>query len=1576
MRNFTASILNAITDNLRNRYDDGFPILKELIQNADDARADHLVFGRHAGFPDSQQPLLRGPGLWFWNDGEIKAEDIDALCSFGINAKARDSDTIGKFGLGMKSVFHLCEAFFFLAWNGKDMTTVGLSPWDPAIHPAWERMAAMDWEFLAEIGRTEWGIRPYPTRADWFLLWIPLRQECHLEAPHGRSGSIIERFPGDNPKHDLEFLTEPDLPWRLAEILPLLHHLKRIEFRGDEEKHPAFAIHLHAQQRLERHAKEGQAQGWVEVSSTTGTKKLSFSGRKHESADSWFAKLRNRPDWPKTYVRDALGREEPAPEKARPEAAILFARAQDVARLTLRWAVFLPLTNGEERLDAQGEHHFRITLHGQFFIDSGRKGIHEFERLHEAPPPAEEPSLDDASLRWAWNARLFQHVLAPSFLPALQHFVETNELDDQECRKLTETIRRTALFSQHEMRRFLCADAAWCRALNQEQDGNWKLITGAEVEKLRPMPIAPPNQLDCLWQTFPDLARMEVIPYDSGAPRLIASERQWPEAEVDQLLSSATLTLNDPLGMSYLAAFLEDSYCAAPYRNTLAMQGRLLGLLRRALAKATPAQRSQGTEEVKRLIDLVIPENRFGLAAEIPEPWLAGLLRIEAACLLVPKGLEPSGRPGRAVPDDRTLALWLQYLDKVLQSNPNDKAMTSLLAVVKGLLKSRDDQARGTFLKVHLDLRILAVHDCRLQRERAVSLREIEAVREVGTLFDYAVRDRQQAKIGFAPLLERALPDARIWLIQSEGLRELFPASAALPRADSARACLVAVGRYRGKPGDESQRRALLERANDPENDPEAIQGLRLLLHGCSDRQLDTLTTLWVQRQDQHVAWRKLWTQLHSQDEWAVIRREIAGCIPGNHWKDAGIEEIDGPALLRELQTSGRGIPRPADLVLEERDEILSLIDDRALWQRLPLHTTCLGEPVSIANVPAWLAPVEGCPNEGLMAEARIIRRSDNARQAKNQTKPGWLKPLDDQALIEIGLTARQPECHWEVILDALGRLPPTAFRNLPAGFRQIAWLPGRRGTNFAPEDVLDLPGNLRDQTERLVDKQRALGDSDEHSFAVPGDLDDRLSSHPAYDRLIEHGFSRDKDGLAGLALLLEKLPEHAIGFWSGEPSPGIIALMAECPVLPGWQLLRQAGLEPFNPAEAWHGLQAGLSQALPSDRITRTLDWLSQQTTNWVERKEAHDAYLRQLIDSPSEVKRFLGGLRLATRAGNWRPAGELCAGAVGVEGSWVLDDRQASILGPLIQRMDKTPTADAGNSMMIGTVGTAGFQQSIRSASGILKHYFEPWGGGLVPTPMIGVVLALLGPGVRQLAKTYLHPHSFDWLLQDGRLPWRDPGMDGIRVNWMGRRTLDQALDLIEAAIHEEHGHQVEGINLFGQALRVPLEAHVKTLIAGALRWKGGYRVEISLRRIDPARFPPDELAGILRGTAAELYRQLYNQPRPDFWPLWQELDRTDQLEIGIARHLILQHIPFYLRQLSLRSQVLHEALNNCDAARRHVAEQDEAGKPVSEKARQRELEVLQNLGKRLYQNIAAQAEVLAAVRHKIGDYQYKTL
>lgn len=114
------AIFRQIQANLKDRYGSGFPVLKELIQNAEDASASQIRFIAHAGWPDAINPLLRVPGMLVVNDGEFSSKDARGILSFADSAKGDDSAAIGRFGFGQKAVFHLCDAFIAHAfvWNG------------------------------------------------------------------------------------------------------------------------------------------------------------------------------------------------------------------------------------------------------------------------------------------------------------------------------------------------------------------------------------------------------------------------------------------------------------------------------------------------------------------------------------------------------------------------------------------------------------------------------------------------------------------------------------------------------------------------------------------------------------------------------------------------------------------------------------------------------------------------------------------------------------------------------------------------------------------------------------------------------------------------------------------------------------------------------------------------------------------------------------------------------------------------------------------------------------------------------------------------------------------------------------------------------------------------------------------------------------------------------------------------------------------------------------------------------------------------------------------------------------------
>lgn len=130
-RDFTKQLRQLLQD--RYTWDgDGFTILKELIQNSNDAGATSLHLGwspplfdapsasiapGHPPTSSSSQaphPLLTVPALFAVNNGPLRASDAINITRLGSNSKAGEASSAGRFGLGMKSASHLGELLFCL----------------------------------------------------------------------------------------------------------------------------------------------------------------------------------------------------------------------------------------------------------------------------------------------------------------------------------------------------------------------------------------------------------------------------------------------------------------------------------------------------------------------------------------------------------------------------------------------------------------------------------------------------------------------------------------------------------------------------------------------------------------------------------------------------------------------------------------------------------------------------------------------------------------------------------------------------------------------------------------------------------------------------------------------------------------------------------------------------------------------------------------------------------------------------------------------------------------------------------------------------------------------------------------------------------------------------------------------------------------------------------------------------------------------------------------------------------------------------------------------------------------------
>ncbi len=222
--------------NLIHDYPEGVGIVKELIQNADDAGAKriHITFDwrQHTchNLPDSRMRELMGAAMVVYNDSVFSDGDFDNIQSLGESGKRETLWKTGRFGVGFNSVYHVTDYPSFISRD----RIVFFDPHATAIpgtnagEPGRSWLLADGWwdspEFMAVYAPG--GLEPGTTNFNGTIFRLPLRTPAQAECSKIRTQPFLREKNVDPLLADLSQMGE--------EFLIFLKSVIEIEVRSIE----------------------------------------------------------------------------------------------------------------------------------------------------------------------------------------------------------------------------------------------------------------------------------------------------------------------------------------------------------------------------------------------------------------------------------------------------------------------------------------------------------------------------------------------------------------------------------------------------------------------------------------------------------------------------------------------------------------------------------------------------------------------------------------------------------------------------------------------------------------------------------------------------------------------------------------------------------------------------------------------------------------------------------------------------------------------------------------------------------------------------------------------------------------------------------------------------------------------------------------------------------------------------------------------------------------------------------------------------------------------------------------------
>jgi hypothetical protein len=1551
------SIVNQIKSNLQDRYDSGYPILKELLQNADDAEARRFRLDALPGWPTAANPLLRGPGLLVVNDGLFRKDDERGITSFGESGKATDSAAIGKFGLGQKAVFHLCDAFVVYAYgNGEPFSTVV----NPFLGVDVDGNISRQWEPPSESGLVDTDLEllkrqvspDFPDRC--LALWLPFRREGLRPAP---GVGFSSNFPS-RPETIAELANIDDL--RL--LLTALRHLESVEIREHSETRCAIGIDDERDRLLgPKHWRSGTRSFGGTIKTRPDQSVAQFVGREAMILDGRLAGLRLTPHWPKTI---SVLSPTPQPEKGEPHGAATLLRASKSApsQLRISWAVFLPISEASDieiSLEGKTLGQFRLLLHGYFFLDSGRRLIDGLS----ASARDEEPS-DASGLRRAWNSELRDSVVLPLLPALLRDALNSKMVTSAELAQLVAAIAGSEWFQKS--RSAICKESALVRVLEAPGGTVWRLVPSGRP--LRPLPKSVADAPGRIEELFAEIhswaqSRKTLLCLDKSAS-LTAEPMGWAADDLDSLF---TVLSPRAFQSGALAPLLADFLNSVDLEeaNRRAVGPHLVSALRQAMIESAPLSAS---EYVSAILVHVPHGLLFPLPTSVEHRQVLRALASAPGNILPVRGVWISDDPRLPRLSKADLRVLVSALEPHIGSDDADQAATAALAMLVQAEQEISELARDPDFA---SIKVLRARDLRAGGPIALSLQTLFERSQAGLLFASSPEANR-----ILPLLVDVLPDTTPLIVEgrtAEFLRESAGSTFSLHVAgkESVFALINLAARF----GSEDARTRLLERLRPADDDDRAA--LRRLCAGERAAGYSN-AKVWILEGAPSGIERIATAILSKSESDFLVPSRIAAELTPKLRTYLGIEALDTEGLEALLDRHRDAIAQ-LEPTASEREAFLQTQLSDSLLRRLPIHVRsdgAIGDAENVFREADWPIPA------ALREHVRTIQpcSSPLARERQQRLITAW----SPQSQLEVALSRTDPHRLRSDILDALANEKSEPEPRLNEALRTAPWLVADEKP-IAPQDVLALPPSVDEEARALL-----LRSGQPAPFLPVRKLAIDVREHPGFVHLEKWILPDRPSSFGALALMIED--SKIVGrLGSADDYPiddfNTLANDGGDLKLPGWPLLA-AVLSSLNGNRddilVIIAAFAGLDDSDPNataDHLDSLAALAEEKGRKGEAARKAYRHGFGVVAGWPEAARRqVFGGTRVLTEAGSWQNGREVVQSGDGLDPRHVLARDYASMLGKREPEHTEVPDAEdvspdpfAANRRR-GKIKDVDLVALEAQSADQQRLFLDTW-KGRVPSDLVIVYLGLIGRSepFRRLANEWAIDATADvdtlWSDLDNHFP-----REVLYPNPLAFE-VDQRRFLIEPVA----GGRVQAIAMSGASFDAPLGGTDKGILIGNLhKTHEGIRaadskvrslITLPVRQVDPSGFSQREGCGIFRRfvetIAADCLWLGMERQRTALQGMLDKAVEVDQSTIEETERLLRDRLPTILAELKLPTEYRSQK-----ALREYQAEESRFHHLSAPAQKMEELKA--ELWRKVCDGALA-AELLSAVRGKIADFGY---